>query len=233
MPPPTPSQTVGPFFAILVPERGDLRLRGGGAAGARIHVAGTVRDGTGRAVPDALIEIWQADAAGRYDHPEDPRRGGPEDPRRGGPEEPRPSGPEEPRLDGPEDARRGGPEEPRHCGSEEPRRGGPAPSFRGYGRVHTDPDGGFAVETVKPGRAPGPGGLQAPHLLVGLFARGVLARLVTRIYFDDEPSNAGDPVLALVPVDRRPTLVAESRGDGAYRFDIALQGPDETVFFDV
>ena len=226
MPPPTPSQTVGPFFAILVPKRGVLRLRGEGAAGAPIRVAGTVRDGTGRAVPDALVEIWQADAAGRYHHPEDPRRGGPE--------EPRPSGPEEPRLGGPEDPRRGGSEEPRHRGPEDdPRRGGPDPSFRGHGRVHTDPDGGFAVETVKPGRVPGPGGPQAPHLLVGLFARGVLARLVTRIYFDDEPSNAGDPVLALVPVDRRPTLVAESRGGGTYRFDIALQGPDETVFFDV
>ena len=75
--------------------------------------------------------------------------------------------------------------------------------------------------------------IQAPHLLVGLFARGLLARLVTRIYFDDEPSNAGDPILDRVPPDRRPTLVAASRGDGAYRFDIALQGPHETVFFDV
>ena len=91
----------------------------------------------------------------------------------------------------------------------------------------------FAIETVKPGRVPGPGRLQAPHLLVGLFARGLLTRLVTRIYFDDEPSNAGDPILARVPPDRRPTLVAASQGGRAYRFDVALQGPDETVFFDV
>ncbi len=185
MPSPTPSQTVGPFFAILVPERGSVRLRAEETPGAPIRVEGVVRDGTGAAVPDALVEVWQADAAGRCQHPEDPRSSGPD------------------------------------------------PAFAGFGRVHTDPAGRFGIETIKPGRVPGPGRLQAPHLVVGLFARGLLARLVTRIYFDDEPSNAGDPVLARVPPDRRPTLVAASRGDGAYRFDIALQGPDETVFFDV
>ena len=185
MPPLTPSQTVGPFFAILVPERGRLRLRADGASGVPIRVEGTVRDGKGAAVADALVEIWQADAAGRYHHPDDPRNG-------------------------PPDA-----------------------SLTGFGRIHTDAAGCFAVETIKPGRVPGSGGPQAPHLVVGLFARGLVARLVTRIYFDDEPSNAGDPILALVPADRRPTLVAASRGDGAYRFDIALQGPHETVFFDV
>jgi protocatechuate 3,4-dioxygenase alpha subunit len=131
------------------------------------------------------VEIWQADASGRYRHPDDPR---------------------------------GGAREPR---------------FDGFGRVHTDAAGRFAFETVKPGPVPGSGRPQAPHLVVGLFARGLLARLVTRIYFDDEASNAGDPVLACVPPDRRPTLIAASRGDGAYRFDIALQGPNETVFFDV
>ncbi len=181
----TPSQTVGPFFAILVPQRGRVRLRADGTAGAPIRVEGAVRDGSGVAVPDALIEIWQADAGGRCHHPEDPRRDG--------------------------------------CDQ----------SFTGFGRVHTDPAGRFGIETVKPGRVPGPGRLQAPHLLVGLFARGLLARLVTRIYFDDEPSNAGDPILDRVPADRRPTLVAARLRDGAYRFDIALQGPDETVFFDV
>ena len=185
MPTLTPSQTVGPFFGILAPARGRVRLRGDGCAGVPIEVAGCVRDGAGRAVPDALLEIWQADAAGRCRHPEDPRRGAAD------------------------------------------------PSFAGFGRVHTDDAGRFAVETVKPGRVPGPGRLQAPHLLVGLFARGLLTRLVTRIYFDDEPSNTGDPILARVPPDRRPTLVAASQGGRAYRFDVALQGPDETVFFDV
>ena len=185
MPFPTPSQTVGPFFAILVPQRGHVRLRSDATPGAPIRVEGAVRDGTGAAVPDALIEIRQADAAGRCHHPDDLRRDG------------------------------------------------GAPSFTGFGRVHTDPAGRFGIETVKPGRVPGPGRLQAPHLLVGLFARGLLARLVTRIYFDDEPSNAGDPILDRVPADRRATLVAARTGDGAYRFDIALQGPDETVFFDV
>ena len=185
MPTLTPSQTVGPFFGILAPARGRVRLRSDGCAGVPIEVAGCVRDGTGRAVPDALLEIWQADAAGRCRHPEDPRRGAAD------------------------------------------------PSFAGFGRVHTDDAGRFAVETVKPGRVPGPGRLQAPHLLVGLFARGLLTRLVTRIYFDDEPSNAGDPILARVPPDRRPTLVAASQGGRSYRFDVALQGPDETVFFDV
>ena len=185
MPPLTPSQTVGPFFAILVPERGRSRLRADGTPGVPIRVEGCVRDGTGQAVSDALVEVWQADGAGRYAHPADPRHDG------------------------------------------------PATAFAGFGRVHSDAAGRFGIETVKPGRVPGPGRLQAPHVVVGLFARGLLARLVTRIYFDDEPSNAGDPVLARVPADRRSTLIAASRGGGLYRFDIALQGPDETVFFDV
>ena len=185
MPALTPSQTVGPFFAILVPERGRMKLRADATRGVPIRVEGTVRDGTGTAVPDALVEVWQADAAGRCNHPDDPRFTEPD------------------------------------------------PSFAGFGRVHTDPAGRFGIDTIKPGRVPGPGRLQAPHLLVGLFARGLLARLVTRIYFDDEPSNDGDPVLARVHADRRPTLIAASAGGGLYRFDIALQGPDETVFFDV
>lgn len=209
MPPLTPSQTVGPFFDLLGPARARLRLRADGVPGVPIEVQGCVRDGEGRAVPDALLEIWQADAAGRLNHPEDPRCAGPD------PSSPRPN------------LRMGGPT------SEDPRSAGPDPSFAGFGRVHTDADGCFAIETIKPGRVPGPGRLQAPHLLVGLFARGLLARIVTRIYFDDEASNAGDPILERVPPDRRPTLVAASRGGGLYRFDIALQGPHETVFFDV
>ncbi len=182
----TPSQTVGPFFAILVPEQGRLSLLAGNPPGPRIALEGAIRDGSGLPVPDALVEIWQANAAGCWNHPED-------------------------------------------AGST-----GRDPTFDGFGRVHTDSEGGFTIETVKPGPVPGPGSRrQAPHLLVGLFARGLLTRLVTRIYFDDEPSNEQDPILARVPPDRRPTLVAARVAAGCYRHAIVLQGSGETVFFDV
>jgi len=81
---------------------------------------------------------------------------------------------------------------------------------------------------------PGPSGRpQAPHIVLGILGRGILTRLVTRLYFDDEAANAQDPILEMVPADRRPTLVARRVADGRYRFDIVLQGQDETVFFDV
>ena len=182
----TPSQTVGPFFAILVPARGLATLVTDRTAGPRIVVEGSVRDGAGHPVPDALVEIWQANAAGHCNHPEDTRTDGPD------------------------------------------------PTFDGFGRVHTDADGRFAIETIKPGLVPGPQGQpQAPHLVIGLFARGLLTRLVTRIYFEDEPSNAQDPILACVAPDRRLTLIAPRSAAGHYCFDIVLQGPHETVFFDV
>ena len=182
----TPSQPVGPFFAILVPARGRATLVTDHTAGPRIVVEGSVRDGVGHPVPDALVEIWQANAAGHCNHPEDARTHGPD------------------------------------------------PTFDGFGRVHTDADGRFALETIKPGRVPGPGEQpQAPHLVIGLFARGLLTRLVTRLYFEDEPSNAQDPILACVAPDRRSTLIAPRRAAGRYRFEIVLQGPHETVFFDV
>ena len=182
----TPSQTVGPFFAILVPEQGRLSLATDGAPGQRIVIDGSIRDGAGQPVPDALIEIWQANAAGCCNHPDDPRSTG-------------------------RDA-----------------------AFDGFGRVHADDKGGFSVRTIKPGPVPGPGNRsQAPHLLVGLFARGLLTRLVTRIYFEDEPANRDDPILAEVAPERRPTLVAVHRGEGRYTHAIVLQGPGETVFFDV
>ena len=182
----TPFQTVGPFFAILVPERGRLTLAGAGVPGERIAVEGTVHDGAGQPVPDALIEIWQANAAGCCNHPDDARTARPDT------------------------------------------------TFDGFGRVHTDGAGGFSLETIKPGPVPGPDGRsQAPHLLVGLFARGLLTRLVTRIYFGDEPANGDDPILAAVAPERRATLVAARRGDTRYTHTIALQGPGETVFFDV
>ena len=112
--------------------------------------------------------------------------------------------------------------------------GGDAPAgFRGFARVGLErEDGSYRLTTVKPGRVPGPGGtLQAPHIAVSVFARGLLHRCVTRIYFADEPqANVSDPVLARVPEARRETLLAIPSPSG-YRFDIRLQGPGETVFF--
>ena len=184
---PTPSQTVGPFFNIGLPEQRD-DLVDPGAEGA-ITVHGVLYDGEGAPVVDALVESWQASPSGRYDHPDDTR----------------------------EDL---------------PLREG----FRGTGRVETDPqDGSFELVTLKPGPVPAPGGgQQAPHIAVSVLARGLLKRLVTRIYFGDEAeANERDPVLATVEADRRDTLVATVEGDASYRFDIRLQGADETVFFDV
>ena len=182
----TPFQTLGPFFdfGLVIPD-GDI-VAEPAAAGRHITIEGTVRDGVGDVLPDALIEVWQANAAGKYRHPHDPQ-------------------------DLPVD-----------------------PLFSGFGRVATDEYGRFTFTTIVPGRVPGPdGGLQAPHLAVGFLARGLLTRLVTRIYFEDEPSNAEDAVLALIPGDRRGTLLAKRVAADRYRFDIVLQGPGETVFFDV
>jgi protocatechuate 3,4-dioxygenase alpha subunit len=182
----TPFQTVGPFFAICLSEAGCARLATEDAIGRHITIEGTVRDGAGAPVPDSLVEIWQANAAGRYAHPDD-RQVKPLD-----------------------------------------------PNFSGYGRAPTDDDGRFVIETVMPGRVPGPEDtLQAPHLLLGILARGILTRLVTRLYFDDEASTSEDPILALVPAPRRSTLIAKNVGDDRYRFDLVLQGDGETVFFDV
>jgi protocatechuate 3,4-dioxygenase alpha subunit len=112
------------------------------------------------------------------------------------------------------------------------------PGFRGLGRCPTDADGGYRIRTVKPAALPdalpaGEGGTEAPHIDVSVFARGLLDRVVTRIYFGDEPgANAADPTLSTVDPERRATLVAEPV-EGGYRFDIRLQGEHETVFFDV
>lgn len=182
----TPFQTVGPFFAICLSEPGCARIATEKATGRHITIEGTVRDGAGAVVPDSLVEIWQANAAGRYAHPDDHQ-----------------SKP----LD---------------------------PNFSGYGRAPTDTNGRFVIETVMPGRVPGPDDTQqAPHLLLGILARGILTRLVTRVYFDDEPSTQEDPILSLVPAERRATLIAKHTGDDRYRFDLILQGDGETVFFDV
>jgi protocatechuate 3,4-dioxygenase alpha subunit len=106
-------------------------------------------------------------------------------------------------------------------------------SWRGFGRIPTDANGAFRFSTIKPGRVPGPDGkLQAPHLVVSVFMRGLLKHLATRMYFPDEPANAEDPVLKLVPAARRATLVAKRKAKGALEWNIFLQGRDETVFFD-
>jgi|SRR5580658_584470 protocatechuate 3,4-dioxygenase alpha subunit len=207
---PTPSQTVGPFFHYGLPWKGGADLVGhsdlgarpelfpaehdllkpsaprGPVAGTVIEIAGRVLDGDGLPVPDALIEIWQANAAGRYDSPADPR------------------------LDVPLD-----------------------PNFIGFGRAATGEDGGYCFRTIRPGRVPGPANsLQAPHIAIGVFGRGLLKRLVTRLYFTGAAENDEDPILALVPEDRRKSLMAIEDG-GVWRFDIVLQGEGETVFFAV
>lgn len=105
--------------------------------------------------------------------------------------------------------------------------------FKGFGRAECNAEGRYSFRTVKPGPVPGPdGAMQAPHINVGIFARGILRRLFTRIYFEDEAANASDPILALVPAAARATLIAKQAGEGAYSFDIRLQGENETVFFE-
>ena len=106
-------------------------------------------------------------------------------------------------------------------------------TFRGYGRSLTDDDGAFRFNTIKPGRVPGPDGkLQAPHLTVTIFMRGLLKHLQTRIYFPDDPANAEDPILALVPAERRSTMIARRSADDTLEWNAVLQGKNETVFFD-
>jgi protocatechuate 3,4-dioxygenase alpha subunit len=116
---------------------------------------------------------------------------------------------------------------------------GPVPDgdsgFRGFGRCPTGHDGTYKILTLKPGPLPtGDGRTEAPHIDVSVFSRGMLDRSVTRIYFPDEQAaNAADPVLESVPQDRRATLIAMPAGENLLRFDIRMQGEDETVFFDL
>jgi protocatechuate 3,4-dioxygenase alpha subunit len=207
----TPSQTVGPFFHYALPWKGAADLVGQSALGARtelfpaghdvlnvsaprgavagevIEVRGRVFDGDGAPVSDALIEIWQANAAGRYASPDDPRTDLPLD-----------------------------------------------EGFIGFGRAATLDDGSYCFRTIRPGPVPGPGNtLQAPHMALGVLGRGLTRRLVTRLYLANGAGLEADPILALVPAERRSTLIAEtSAGSNLYRFDIVLQGAGETVFFD-
>jgi protocatechuate 3,4-dioxygenase alpha subunit len=121
----------------------------------------------------------------------------------------------------------------KYASPEDPQEKPVEPGFRGYGRSLTDEAGKFRFRTIKPGPVPGPDGrLQAPHLVVTIFMRGLLKQLVTRVYFPDEPTNADDPVLKLVPPERRATLMARKTADGGLEWNVHLQGSNETVFFD-
>jgi len=196
-----PSQTVGPFFlnCLLREDARRNTLVQPETAGERIRIEGRVLDGDGEPVPDALVEIWQADATGRYHHPAG-------------------------------------------MSASDRAAAQPAPTFIGFGRAGMDDAGAYWFETIRPGAVPfdadpadQSGRMQAPHISVMVFARGLLNSLATRLYFADDPANDADPVLALVPAARRETLLARcvsSDGRGAvYRFDIILQGAGETVFF--
>jgi protocatechuate 3,4-dioxygenase alpha subunit len=159
----TPSQTVGPFLHIVLAEP-EARYAAAPDDADAIHVSGTVTDGEGTGIPDAVIETWQADGL--------------------------------------------------------------------FGRCATDGDGRYEIVTRKPPPiATVDGTPQAPHLSVSVFSRGLLDRVVTRVYFpEEEAANAADPTLAVVPADRRDRLIAVAEAPGRYRFDIRLQGDGESVF---
>jgi protocatechuate 3,4-dioxygenase alpha subunit len=162
MPAATPSQTVGPYFAIGLSRQPSNVI----AAGGPVRIEGQVVDGLGEPVPDAMVEVWQADETGAY------------------------------RED------------------------------LGWGRCGTDAGGGYAFTTVKPGPVEG----QAPHLVLLVFARGLLKPCLTRMYFPDEPANTDDPLLSALGAQEQATLVAVADGEGL-RFDIRLQGDAQTTFF--
>jgi protocatechuate 3,4-dioxygenase alpha subunit len=168
----TPSQTVGPFFSfgLLAADRSELVPADSPGA---VALSGRVLDGEGDPVPDAMVEIWQADEEGHY-----------------------------------------------------------RPDF-GWGRSGTDAEGRYSFLTRKPGRVPDDeGSLQAPHLSLLVFARGLLKPVRTRVYFPDEAANGDDRVLAALPGDDRATLIARSGGAGL-EFDVRLQGEAQTTFFAV
>ncbi len=194
----SPSQTAGPYVHIGCTPNftgidlygGDLgaTMKAGPVRGTEITIKGVVYDGTGTPLRDAMIEIWQPDAAGLF-------------------------------------------------ASANETRGTVDPNFTGWGRSAGDMETGeFTFETVKPGGVPFPDGrMQAPHITVWIVARGINIGLHTRIYFEDEAdANALDPILTRIEHQNRlPTLLAKRVGNGEYRFDINLQGPDETIFFDI
>lgn len=179
----SPSQTAGPYIHIgcaprttgidAYPQDLGARMLNGPVEGKTIILSGALFDGDGAPVTDAMVELWQADAAGAFPT------------------------------------------------------GGCPSNFTGFGRVTCDGNGGFSVETIKPGD-----GAQAPHVTLWIVARGINLGLHTRAYFEGDDHSA-DPVLQQVPADRRTTLIARQIAPGHYHLDIRLQGEHETVFFDV
>jgi protocatechuate 3,4-dioxygenase alpha subunit len=173
------AQTVGPFFSIGLSWLYKSALFESDPEQTQIAVEGRLCDGDGLAIGDALLELWQADAEGRY--------------------------------------------------AQADARG----ALRGFGRVATDEHGMFRFSTIKPGRVPGADdSSQAPHLNVLVLMRGLLKPVRTRMYFPDQPENGDDPVLRLVPEDRRSTLIARRTGAALLRWDLHMQGQEETVFFE-
>ncbi|MDF3416115.1 protocatechuate 3,4-dioxygenase subunit alpha [Sulfitobacter sp. M57] len=194
----SPSQTAGPYVHIgCTPNFTGIEIYGndlgvsmktGTVKGQEITIRGIVFDGTGTPLRDAMIEIWQADAAGLF-------------------------------------------------ASQNETRGTSDPNFTGWGRSPGDMNTGeFCFETVKPGAVPFVDGrMQAPHITMWIVARGLNMGLHTRIYFEDEAdANSADPILSRIEHQNRiSTLLAKKQSDGTYRFDVHLQGPHETIFFDI
>lgn len=187
--PHTPSQTAGPYLHIgMTNSRSVARIAEPEAKGEHIHLECRVLDGDGTPITDAMVEIWQANADGKYCHPEDVQE----------------------KLDD--------------------------PACRGFGRLATGANGTCVFETVIPGAVPGHEGImQAPHMNVSIFARGLLKRLATRVYFAGNAANQKDAILALVPAERRGSLIAmpDPSRPGWWSFSIQLCGENETVFFDI
>ncbi|WP_376092622.1 protocatechuate 3,4-dioxygenase subunit alpha [Roseomonas sp. CCTCC AB2023176] len=180
------SQTAGPYWHLVdFPEWADTtrHFAENLPEGERIVLTGTLRDGTGALVTDAMVEIWHADPSGKY-----------------------------------------------------PDQSGDPTAFQGYGRCATDKEGRFRFVTLKPGPVPtrpGANTMQAPHVALIVFARGLLHHLTTRLYFEGEAMNRNDPVLSAVPAARRGTMVARRTAPDTWNLDLRLQGEDETVWLAV
>lgn len=183
----TTSQTVGPYFKIGMSALYCQELAGVETPGERVTIEGRILDGERNPVPDAVLEVWQADSQGKFAEQIEMEQG---------------------------------------------ERG----EFRGFGRIPTDENGYFRFSTVKPGNVPAPdGSQQAPHIVVSIFMRGLLTRLVTRIYFEGDARNESDFVLARVEEGRRSTLFARAVAgqEGLLEWNVFLQGENETVFFEI